>query len=98
MIARERIELRCRFCGLTIEEAHPDHVLVPCEWGEAHVFVHPDSPGYKRHPFTQFAATLYELARMCSECGALIREGEGTDGKVRWFTAATAREHWRECL
>lgn len=92
MIAIERVDIRCRFCGLMVGEEDV------CGWNDdGHVYVHPDNPGWKRHPFTQYAATLYELARMCEKCGALIREGEGTDGKVRWYTEADSREHWREC-
>lgn len=101
MIREVSTEIRCRYCGKTVAEA-----TGPCGYNEpeanrsgglGHVFVHPDSPGWKRHPFTQYAATLFELVRMCHKCGALVREGEGVDGKKREYTNEDQREHWRGC-
>ena len=90
--------MNCRFCGLTNEEAGLDQ----CGYNETpdtkgHVFVHPDNPGWKRYPYVQYAATLFELARMCHKCGSLIREGESPGGERGWYSESDKREHWRTC-
>ena len=91
-------DIRCRFCGLTNEEAGLDQ----CGYNETpdtkgHVFVHPDNPGFKRHPYVQYAASLEALCRACEKCMVLIREGETPDGWRGWFSDDTKRQHWRTC-
>ena len=93
--------MRCRYCGRDITDT------ALCGWNEplsnrsgtlGHVFVNEGTPGWKEHPYVQYAAELFELARMCERCGSLIREGAGPHGNRSWYSETTKREHHRECV